>query len=87
VSDGLLDVIVVRKGDLASILSLTADVLGGRENHDNLLHWQAQEVKIVADPPQPIQGDGELFELDPVEVKVLPQALQIVVPSPDRENR
>lgn len=83
VDDGLLDVIVLRKADLPSLLSLAASVVEGQENEQALQRWQVQEVTVHSQPVQKIQVDGELLEQTPVTIKVVPQAVRVVVP-PDK---
>ena len=43
-------------------------------------HWRAKEITIQSDPPQPIQGDGEVWGSTPISIKVLPNAMQVLVP-------
>jgi YegS/Rv2252/BmrU family lipid kinase len=80
VSDGLLDVIVIRSADLASVVALAASVVAGAQEPEPLLHWQACEIVIASDPAQTVQGDGEMIGQTPIEVKVLPQAVDVIVP-------
>jgi diacylglycerol kinase (ATP) len=81
VSDGLLDIFIIRKADLVSLFSLAASVIGGNENSETMPHWTGKEIDIVADPVQEVQADGELIGESPVHIKVLPQALKVIVPS------
>lgn len=80
IHDGLLDVVVVRKADLPSLVSLAASVVGGTENQGNMAHWQVKEVRVTSDPPQSVQADGEIIGQTPIEAKVLPQAMRVIVP-------
>jgi diacylglycerol kinase family enzyme len=48
-----------------------------------LPHWQVCEATITADPPQPVTGDGELWEPTPLTVSVIPGGVQILVPDSD----
>jgi YegS/Rv2252/BmrU family lipid kinase len=80
IHDGMLDVIVVRGSDLGALLAVAASVVAGNENAEPLQHWQAREVTVDADPPQTIQCDGEMIGPTPIQVRVLPQALTILVP-------
>jgi YegS/Rv2252/BmrU family lipid kinase len=82
VDDGLLDVLVVRKADLPSLISLAAAVVGGGENQDVMQHWQAREVTVQSDPPLNIQVDGEMLGQTPVTARVLPAAVNVIVPVP-----
>ncbi|CAA9298381.1 MAG: hypothetical protein AVDCRST_MAG77-5393 [uncultured Chloroflexi bacterium] len=80
VSDGLLDVIVVRRSDLPSLLSVAASVLTGSGNPAPLQHWQAREITVQVEPQQSVTVDGEMVEVNPISVRVLPQALSVIVP-------
>jgi YegS/Rv2252/BmrU family lipid kinase len=81
VSDGLLDVTIIRDLGGTSAWSLLTDAIGhGTPDADAFHHWQAREITIEADPPQHVIGDGELWGETPVNLKVLPQAVRFVVP-------
>lgn len=80
VSDGLLDIVVITRPDLPGLVALAASVVGGSENRPSLQHWQVREAEIEADPPQLVQVDGEMIELQSVAVRVLPQAVRVLVP-------
>ncbi len=81
VSDGVLDVVVIRRGDLGSLLSVAASMLAGNENAEPLLHWRAREVTVEADPPQTIQLDGEILDQTPAHARIVPNALRVIVPA------
>lgn len=81
IDDGLLDVFVLRKMDLAQLFSLAATIVGGNELKDPALHWQVQSVSIESDPIQSTQADGEMWGQTPVEIKVKKDALQVLVPA------
>ncbi|MGH2371580.1 MAG: diacylglycerol/lipid kinase family protein, partial [Chloroflexota bacterium] len=81
VGDGLLDVIVIRKGDLASLLSVAASVLTSQQTAEPLQRWQAREVTVVAKPPQPVTVDGEMAGETPITARVIPQAVRVIVPT------
>jgi YegS/Rv2252/BmrU family lipid kinase len=78
VDDGLLDVIVVKDARLRSWIAVGAGVSRDKLNPDYILHWQAREIRIEADPPQPVQLDGELAGETPVEVQVAPGLVRIL---------
>lgn len=81
ISDGLLDLFVIKKADLVSLFQLAASVIGGNENHDKMFHKQGREINIVSDPVQGVQADGELIGDSPVDVKIMPKAIHVIVPS------
>ena len=80
VSDGYLDIIVLRDKGLASLTSTAASLLHKETINDAFHHWRAKEITIQSDPPQPIQGDGEIWDQTPISIKVLPGAMRVLVP-------
>jgi diacylglycerol kinase family enzyme len=80
VGDGLLDVIVVRRGDVPSLLSVAAKVLTGGPPAEPLQHWQARRVRVEVEPAQAVTLDGEMIEVAPIDVEVVPSALRVIVP-------
>ena len=81
VSDGVLDVIVIRRADLPGLLAVAASVLGGREDAEPLQRWPARTVAIEADPPQAVTLDGEMSGTTPIRAEVIPGALKVIVPA------
>jgi YegS/Rv2252/BmrU family lipid kinase len=82
VSDGLLDVIVVRKVNL-SLFKLMVVTLLKRERPDNLElveHWQGKDVSVSSSPKQTVQCDGEVLEKIPLHIKIIPGAIKVLVP-------
>jgi diacylglycerol kinase (ATP) len=83
VSDGLLDVIVIRRADLPSMMAIaTNTLLNLAEEPEPVLHWQAREIRIQAVPPQPVQVDGEVISGTDLTMQVLPKAVNILCPPP-----
>jgi diacylglycerol kinase (ATP) len=80
ISDGLLDVLVIRRGNLAALLAVAAGMITGNENVEPLLHWQGREVTVESDPPQTAQLDGEMLGQGPMHVRVVPNGLRVIVP-------
>jgi diacylglycerol kinase (ATP) len=81
VSDGLLDVILIRKADVASLGELFGSVTGLADPANLLPHWQVRHVSVAADPPQRVTADGEVLGATPVEISVLPGAIRVIVPA------
>jgi YegS/Rv2252/BmrU family lipid kinase len=78
IADGLLDVIVITSADLNQLVQVAANVAGVAQS---LPHWQGREITLVADPPQTVECDGEVLDPTPITVRVVPQAVRIVVPA------
>lgn len=81
VDDGLLDVFVIRRTDLMGVAAVVQAVTGAVAKPAEIPHWHAREISITADPPQGIEADGESLGDTPVQVKVLPSALHVLVPT------
>jgi YegS/Rv2252/BmrU family lipid kinase len=82
VSDGFLDVIVVRKANL-SLFKLMVVTLLKWERPDNLelvKHWQGKDISVSSSPKQTVQCDGEVLEKIPLHIKVIPRAIKVLVP-------
>ncbi|HEX3053968.1 MAG TPA: diacylglycerol kinase family protein [Aggregatilineaceae bacterium] len=82
-SDGLLDVLVIKDTNLSTLLTAASDAIfsGDLSNSDSLKHWQAKEVVIEADPPQAATRDGEILDLEEIRATVVPGAVQVLIPS------
>lgn len=82
VSDGLLDVVVVRKANL-SMLKLMAVTLLRRERPHNVelvKHWQGRDITVSSSPLQTVQCDGEVLEKCSLHIKVIPRAINVLIP-------
>lgn len=82
VSDGLLDVIVVRKANL-NLLRHIIITFFKRERPDNLElveHWQGKDISISSSPKQTVQCDGEVLKKMPPHIKIIPGAIKVLVP-------
>jgi YegS/Rv2252/BmrU family lipid kinase len=80
VSDGLLDVTVIRDNSISALIAQGDQMRGKEPDPEALKHWQGREIHIECDPPQAIQGDGEVWGYTPISVKVLPGALPVLTP-------
>jgi diacylglycerol kinase (ATP) len=81
VDDGLLDVIVVRDRRFRTVVATGAGVAAGKFSPEYVFHVQAREITIEADPPQPVQMDGELAGETPVTVQIIPGLVRILAPA------
>jgi YegS/Rv2252/BmrU family lipid kinase len=81
ISDGLLDIFVVRDFDFQSLTATAASIIDKPLDPESFRHWQASEITISTDPPQPVVGDGESWGETPVKVKILPSALRVIAPA------
>jgi diacylglycerol kinase (ATP) len=77
--DGLLDVVVVKAGPLASLAGFASLCLLGRHlEHELVVHHRVTSLEVGSDPPMPFNVDGELVGETPVEYSVRPGALRVL---------
>jgi diacylglycerol kinase (ATP) len=82
VSDGLLDVIVVRKANLSLVKHVVVTLLKRERPHNLELveHWQGKDISVSSSPRQTIQCDGEVLKEMPLHIKIIPGAIRVLVP-------
>jgi diacylglycerol kinase family enzyme len=78
-SDGQLDVFLDRSLPVGSVLAVLADAHNEVVMVENE-HRTARRLRVEADPPQPIQLDGEVWGVTPVTIDVVPAAATVMVP-------
>jgi YegS/Rv2252/BmrU family lipid kinase len=79
VEDGLLDLVVLRES--VSRTLLTHDIEHSIHPGDDLFdHWQARQIRIESDPPQPLHIDGEMVGATPITIEILPRAIRVLTP-------
>jgi diacylglycerol kinase (ATP) len=77
--DGLLDVIVLRRGSLLDLAGVAAHLaLGTFLESDAVDMRRARAVRVESTPPMRFNVDGELLPEGPVTFRVLPSALRVV---------
>lgn len=81
-NDAELDVCVFKVRNTVDYLRLLWQiVLRTRKRGANIRYFRAREqVNISADQPVSVQADGEIIGTTPVRIKVVPQAVTVVVP-------
>ena len=83
VSDGLLDVLVIRKQGLFDLLPLMVQLVSGDyQNNNRVSYFQTRRLEIaVRDPyPVPLDLDGEMGPSLPATIEVEPAAIRLLVP-------
>ena len=78
VTDGLLDIFTV--GSLESVVGATDRLLRLPTKEANLHYWKGKRITLTPVIPQAVWIDGEYNGRTPVEVEVMPGALNILVP-------
>lgn len=78
--DGLLDVLTVegiRRAELLSLLTKVRD--GGHVSHQKVSFDRAKSVTIEPERRSPLLVDGEVMGTTPVDIDVMPGALQVLL--------
>lgn len=82
-SDGLLDVVILKLKLYENFLDTSEESWFKFKENRNLLfeHHRAKKIKIEANPVQPVNVDGEMADDTPVEVEIVPAALNVYRPT------
>lgn len=78
--DGFLDITVISTRTAWDVVKILARMITWRSPHTRrMLNYKAQHVHVTADPPLPVQIDGEVLGTTPIEAEVIPRAVKLVV--------
>ena len=79
--DGRLDVCVYSPRSLPDAARILWRMLRGGVSDDRCVRViSGRHIRIETDPPRPMQADGELLGLTPVEIRVEPNAVRLIAP-------
>lgn len=83
-TDGVFEVVVMKTRSLADLVpavwAALLDRLGSYPDRPGFEVHTAREVEVIAEPPLPVQHDGEVDGATPLTARVLPGAALVVVP-------
>jgi diacylglycerol kinase (ATP) len=83
--DGLMEVIVIKRGSVLEMATVAARVVaGGYLDSPHVVHRRARRVEIVSEPGMWFNVDGELLTQEPITFEIVPGALDVIV-GPDYE--
>jgi YegS/Rv2252/BmrU family lipid kinase len=82
ISDGFLDVVILRKANLNLLKHIVVTLLKRERPHNLELvqHWQGKDISVTSTPQQTVQCDGEVLEEMPLHIKIIPGAIKVLVP-------
>jgi diacylglycerol kinase (ATP) len=84
IDDGLLHVVLIENISVLQILQLLPRLLGSGElRTSRMKRWQVSKVRLTTRNPTVFQGDGEIIGSTPVEIEVIPRAIQVLAPCKD----
>lgn len=79
-SDGLFDVILIRKCSKPEMVFLAAQMLVGKHLSSDAIIWRrAAKISIRSRPKMCFNADGELIGNEPAVFQIMPHALRFVV--------
>ena len=79
--DGLLEIVVLAPRNPPELAMLVWRAAHRKfAGDDKLIHFQAREISIEADPPIAVQIDGDPAGTTPVTAVAIPAALRVLVP-------
>ncbi|AUC60834.1 methylglyoxal synthase [Cyanobacterium sp. HL-69] len=84
-SDGLLDITIASSQSalqgIGVITSLfTSGLVKNPSNNDNVAHFRAESIKVKTEPEQRVVVDGEIIGSTPIEIRCVPNSLNLLVP-------
>ena len=81
IDDGLLQVVLVEYLGFLSVLKVLPRLMGSGElRTSRIKRWGVRSVRISADRPCLFHGDGEILGPAPVEIEVVPNAIEVLSP-------
>jgi diacylglycerol kinase (ATP) len=81
VSDGYLDVVVVRKANFNLFKHIAITLINGERPYNLALvqHWHGKDISVSSTPKQTIQCDGQISKEMPLHINVIPGAIKVLV--------
>jgi diacylglycerol kinase (ATP) len=79
--DGFLDLAIFDADSFLDVASQTLALLLRRsERHRGIRFLRGTRFRVIASPPMPVEGDGELAGDTPLTIALLPGALSVLAP-------
>ncbi len=85
--DGLLDVVIVKDGDVLDMIEITAKTfLSSLLECDQVVFRQVKKLQLHSTPGMRFTLDGEVIDQEPIDFEVVPGAIKMMVGSGFREK-
>lgn len=79
VTDGLLDVVIIKKSDFPDAANIFLNVFSGEHvNHPNVVYFKSKNIKISSDEEVAIDIDGEYGGVLPTEISIVNNAFRVM---------
>lgn len=80
--DGWLHVVLIENIGKIGVLRLLPRLMGSGElRTSRMKRWQVRKVRLTTQKPSMFHGDGEILGSTPVEIEVVPAAVQVLAPT------
>jgi diacylglycerol kinase (ATP) len=80
--DGWLHVVLIEDIGVFDVLRLLPQLIGSGElRTSRVKRWQANKVRLTTHNPGVFHGDGEILGSTPVEIELVPRAVQVLAPA------
>jgi diacylglycerol kinase (ATP) len=80
--DGSLHVVLIEDIGTLEVLWLLPRLIGSGElRTSRVKRWQVRKVRLTTQKPSVFHGDGEILGSTPVEIEVVPRAIQVLAPT------
>src|SRR6266436_2577606 len=80
--DGVLNVVLIEDIGTLGVLRLLPRLMGcGELRTSRVKRWKARSVRLTTRKPCEFHGDGEILGSTPVEIEVVPGAIQVLAPA------
>jgi len=80
--DGSIHVVLIEDIGTIGILRLLPRLMGSGElRTSRVKRWQVRKVRIASAVPTVFHGDGEILGTTPVEIEIVPRAVQVLAPT------
>lgn len=79
VSDGYLDIILIKKSGLPDVANIFFSIFTGEHiNHPNVIYFKSKRIKISSDEEVPIDIDGEYGGNLPTKFEIVEEAFRLL---------
>ncbi len=83
IEDGSVHVVLIEDIGTIGVLRLLPRLMGSGElRTSRVKRWQVRKVRLTTPKPTVFHGDGEILGSTPVEIEVVPKAVQVLAPAP-----
>jgi YegS/Rv2252/BmrU family lipid kinase len=86
--DGRIDVCIISARTAVDYIGLAWHTLMSQQRRDRNVRYLSakQSILVSADHPLPVQADGEIIGETPLHVRVVPDALRVIVPAIEQDQ-